>query len=44
MSADEYLGLWMAMTITVDCLSTVVLFMVLLPRLVRWVRNTAGGS
>jgi hypothetical protein len=39
MSIDELLGLLFALTLTVGYLGTVILFMILVPRFVEWVKE-----
>ena len=39
MSAEEFLGIWLALTLTAGYLGTVTLLMFLVPRLVRWIRE-----
>jgi hypothetical protein len=39
MSAEEFLAMCLALTLTLGYLGTVTLFMFLVPRLVRWIRE-----
>jgi hypothetical protein len=44
MSVEGLLGMWLALTLTVGYLGTVILFTLLVPRLVRWVINQYGDQ
>jgi hypothetical protein len=39
MSAEEFLGIWLALTLAVGYLGTVTLFMILVPRFIEWVKE-----
>jgi phosphatidylglycerophosphatase A len=42
MSVDEFLGMWLALTITVGYLGTVTLFVILVPWFVQWFKEQNG--
>jgi hypothetical protein len=44
MTAEEFLALWLVLTIVVAYLGTVTLFCLLVPRLVDWVIKSNGGA
>ena len=39
MSTEEFLGMWLALTLAIGYLGTVTLFMLLVPRLVQWIKE-----
>jgi hypothetical protein len=44
MTLDEFLALWLVLTIVVAYLGTVTLFCLVVPRLVDWAIKSNGGA